>query len=101
MAFATTSFSTDAMAGAVDHAGLRSDRLVEISSPTARQGRSGFDLFKAYTVSGVCIAVFQIRVAPVSRDGAFDACPSIDGMNHIDPFCYATGLAPCPAEPNS
>lgn len=59
------------MAGAVDHACLRSGRLTEISSPTARQGRSGFDLFKAYTVSHVSVPVFQVKVALVIRDGAF------------------------------
>lgn len=51
---------------------LRSDCLAEASLPTARQGWSRFDLFKAYTVGGVSVAVFKVKVALVIRDCAFE-----------------------------
>ena len=72
MAFATTSFYSDAVAGAGDCGCLRSGCLAEISLPTARQGRSRFDLLKAYTVGGVSVAVFKVKVALVIRDCAFE-----------------------------
>jgi hypothetical protein len=62
----------DAVAGAGDCGCLRSGCLAEISLPTARQGRSRFDLLKAYTVGGVSVAVFKVKVALVIRDCAFE-----------------------------
>lgn len=60
------------MAGAGDHAGVRADRPVEISLPTARQGRSGFDLFEAYAIRGVSVAIPQVKIAAITADGALE-----------------------------
>lgn len=62
----------NAVAGAGDCGCLRSDCLAEVSLPTARQGRSRFDLLKAYTIRGVSVAVFKVKVALVVRDCAFE-----------------------------
>ena len=56
------------MADAGDHAG----HSIQIRLPAARQGRSGLNLFKAYPICGVGVAILEIKVASISQYRAFE-----------------------------
>lgn len=73
------------MAGAGDHP----CPSVEIGLPTARQGRSVFNLFKTYLIRGVGVAILQIKVASIPLYRAFELDVQAVGEaldNHVFQF---------------